>query len=262
MTRKLTDDERKLIAKLIDDAAKSGKLSKVSIAGKAGYDERTVRSVLAGNTASFETYQDVCGAVGLSIETILSQASTKNTAPEPVGGYSREMYAHYVGDYVTIRPKYDNASVIKSYQTRIFWNDAQGCYWFEERNRADSAFAHQGQLHIPRGSVCVYLVTMAGGWVRNAIVSQLIPGASEMRGLICSQFNIAGPAFAPVAAPIAYLKVSTIEPSYGELTKSDPNYDRYLAILQETVQNSYARFVLPPMPGPSLNVVPLTAQSA
>ena len=90
MARKLTDDERRVIAKAITDAPKADKLSNVSIAEKAGYDEHTVRNVLSGNTASYETYEHVCVAVGLRIETILSQASKKDTALEQVGGYSRE----------------------------------------------------------------------------------------------------------------------------------------------------------------------------
>jgi hypothetical protein len=82
-----------------------------------------------------------------------------------------------------------------------------------------------------------------------------------MRGLITSQYNMAGAAFAPVSAPIALLKMgANTEASLGELTKADRLYDTYLAILQETMQNSFARMALPPLPVASLNVVPLPSR--
>lgn len=168
------------------------------------------------------------------------------------------MYEHYLGEYITIRPKYSDTSIVKSYLTRIYWNDSLSCYCFEERNRLDAEYTQRGHLYIPLGSGCMYLMTIDKGWVRTVVVSQMVAGLVEMRGLITSQFNIAGPAYAPVSAPIAYIKVTAAaSPSFGELTKTDSNYEQYMRLLQETLQTTYARIALPPMPPVHPNVVPL-----
>jgi len=72
-----------------------------------------------------------------------------------------------------------------------------------------------------------------------------------MRGLITSQFNVIGASFAPVCAPIAFIRLDSAatDPAYGELSSSDRNYNKYLRILQETIQQSFVRVALPPMPG-------------
>jgi hypothetical protein len=135
------------------------------------------------------------------------------------------------------------------------------CNRFDEKDRIDPEYAHQGRLYIPAGSSCVYLMTIHRGWVRTVVVSQLGQGREMMRGLITSQYNMAGAAFAPVSAPIAFLKMgANTKASLGELTKADRLYDTYLAILQETMQNSFARTALPPLPATSLNVVPLPSR--
>jgi hypothetical protein len=178
-------------------------------------------------------------------------------AHETYGGYSRQMHDLYVGEYVTIRPKYADPGIIKSYITEIYWDSSLGCYSFNERDRSDPEYTHSGQLYIPIGSPCLYLLTIRRGWVRTIVVSQL--GQSKtMRGLITSLHNIAGPAFTPISAPIAFLKMhADMEVSVGELTKTDRMYDAYLGILHETLQSAFARIALPPTSATGPSIVPL-----
>jgi hypothetical protein len=264
MGRKLSEGHRRWLAQHIQNALDGLNWTRMRLAKKAGYDERTVRNVLAAYTAKFDTYANICRAVGLDVEALLASIPIdlpQESAPEVYGGYSRKIYERYLGNYVTIRPKYADPSIVKAYMTEITWDTTAGCYCFEERERIDAEYAHRGYLYFPAGSTCLYLMTIDKGWVRTVVVSQLSTGREIMRGMITSQYNVAGAAYAPVAAPIAYLKIGhNSTPSLGELTKTDRDYDRYLLVLQETMQNSFAHVSLPPMLLPSTNVVTLSAR--
>jgi hypothetical protein len=263
---KLSEEQRRRLSKLIEEAANANHWTKKKLAEKAGYDERTIRNVLACHAAKYETYANICSAVGLDIGKLVSGSgppgdARQGIAAEDLGGYTRKMHELYVGQYVTIRPKYADPTIIKSYVTEIWWDEASNCYCFEEKDRIDPEYAHRGYLYIPIGTSCLYLMTIHRGWVRTVIVSQLGKGRKVMRGLITSEYNMAGAAFAPVSAPIALLKMSAnTEVSLGELTKADRLYDTYLRILQETIQKSFAHIALPPLPAASLNVVSLSSR--
>jgi hypothetical protein len=66
----------------------------------------------------------------------------------------------------------------------------------------------------------MYFLTVNKGWVRTVLVSQPIGNTSILRGLILSQFNVAGANFAPVCSPIAYIKeqshTNPTNVAYGE----------------------------------------------
>lgn len=247
MARKLTREERAAIGKKALDAFKKRiSLTKVSLANDAKVDEKSVRSVLNGDSASFDAYDAVCLKLDLDITKILQglESEPLDRAPQALGGYSREFCSHYAGDYITIRPNYKDTTRVKAYLTNIDWN--QGCLRFEERGRQDEKFAQKGEIYMPPNSSCLYLVTITQGWVRTVLTSQLMPAMTEMRGLILSQFNIAGPAFGPVCAPIAYIKTEKPdEAALGEFGPTDANYDVYYRILQDAVRDSYALAAFP-----------------
>ena len=75
-----------------------------------------------------------------------------------------------------------------------------------------------------------------------------------LRGLILSQYNVAGANFAPVCSPIAYVREqSNAKPdgvSYGEIGSTDPQYERYATVIREIVSKAFVKVALPGNPIP------------
>jgi hypothetical protein len=90
----------------------------------------------------------------------------------------------------------------------------------------------------------MYLLTLDKGWVRTIIVSQLIGKASVMRGLILSQYNVSGNNFAPVCAPIVYIKDHAVaqDISCNEIVPSHPSYPKFASLLNEAVSQDFLSF--------------------
>lgn len=94
MPRKMTEEHRKLVAKCIEDALAERNWTKSKLAEKAGYDDRTVRNILSGYSAKYETYATICTAVGIDISKVIDSAfqgaGGQGIAPDLMGGYARK----------------------------------------------------------------------------------------------------------------------------------------------------------------------------
>jgi hypothetical protein len=220
-------------------------------AEQSKYDERTIRNVLNAVPTKYETVRDICATLKIDLDDVQRRLGGESNggvgiAPKSLGGYSREMYEQYIGDYVTIRPKYADPTVVKCYLTKIYWETAESCLKFEESDRPDMEFAQSGSIYIPPTSHCLYLMTIDKGWVRTIIITQMVR-TQMMRGLITSQFNIVGGAYSPVCAPIVYRKRGTeAGNAYGEIAKGHEQYERYIALLKETLLAPFVNFAVPP----------------
>jgi hypothetical protein len=78
----------------------------------------------------------------------------------------------------------------------------------------------------------------------------LIGKASIMRGLILSQYNVSGNNFAPICAPIVYIKNQEAAQDIlsSEVAPSDSAYSRFASLLCETVSQDFVKLVTPLAP--------------
>ncbi|MGA8495859.1 MAG: hypothetical protein WB764_10275 [Xanthobacteraceae bacterium] len=252
MREMLSDTQVKYVATLVKSAMMAKQLTATKVAKLAGYSDKVVRELLKGYAKPRNTVSEICAALTIDLDCVLRDAgiengnTTEESAPTECGGYSRKNYGHYIGAYTTIRPAYADPRILKCYRTDLSWDDSLSRLRFTELHR-DDEYGQNGHVYIAPGSAHLYLLTINRGWVRTVLVSQLVNNNRIMRGLILSQFNSGGASYAPVSAPIVYIKQSDAErgTTYGEITSESEHFARYLGLVRETVQRSFVRIVQP-----------------
>jgi hypothetical protein len=163
-------------------------------------------------------------------------------APVYMGAYTRAGVDHYIGSFLTVRPSFTLAGSIMAYRTDISWEDDWPSLVFQERDRPDKPFLHRGRLYIPASSMYIHLVSLTKGAMRMVMVSQLDP-AGQMRGLVTTLAK-RGAQLVPVSAPIVYLKRDEFAgAAVGEIGADNASHREYSQLLQETVEQGYARLV-------------------
>jgi hypothetical protein len=129
-----------------------------------------------------------------------------------------------------------------AYRTDIVWDDDWPSLLFQERDRPDKPFLHRGRLYIPAASMYIHLVSLTKGAMRMVMVSQLDPGG-QMRGLITT-LSKQRAQLTPVSAPIVYLKRDDFSSTaLGEIAAGHAAHGDYGALIQETVEQGYARLL-------------------
>ena len=258
---------------LIRTAMIEKKINQAELADAADCHEKTVQNLLAGRSVRQQTLFDVCMVLGLDYEAVRAtwageapggvaitgeRASAAelsnpgnpglggNISPVYMGAYTREGVDHYVGSFLTLRPDFVHPGHIMAYRTDIAWEPAWPSLTFEERDRPDPIYAHRGRVYIPASSMYVHLVSLTKGAMRMVVISQ--PDRSgTMRGIMTTQHK-AGAMLMPVAAPIIYAQRSRFEGvALGEIKPGNPAFPAYRKLLQETIEQGYARLVGAPV---------------
>jgi transcriptional regulator with XRE-family HTH domain len=248
---------------LIKTAMIEKKLTQAELADAADIHEKTIQNLLSGRSVRDQTLFDVCMVLGLDFDKVRAawtregRETQPRDAPEPepgasdgraapvyMGAYTRAGVDHYIGSYLTVRPSFGAAGSIMAYRTDVVWDDAWPSLLFQERDRPDKPFHHRGRLYVPASSMYVHLVSLTKGAMRMVMVSQLDP-AGEMRGLVTT-LSKQGARLMPVSAPIVYVKREDFAGvAFGEVVESNPSHPTYKALLDETVEQGYARLVTP-----------------
>ena len=261
---------------LIRTAMIEKKITQTELADAADCHEKTVQNLLAGKSVRQQTLFDICMVLGLDYELVRATWSgdapggvaitaeraggndgTNPTtagmggdiAPIYMGAYTRAGVDHYVGSYLTLRPDFTRPEHIIAYRTDIEWDSGWPSLVFEEKHRPDASYAHRGRVYIPASSMYIHLVSLTKGAMRMVVVSQPDRGGA-MRGIMTTQHK-AGAMLVPVSAPIIYTPRPDLDSlQLGEITPADTSHGDYHGLLQETVDQGYARMVtvaaLPP----------------
>ena len=232
------------------------KMTQAELADQADCHEKTVQNLLHGKPVRDQTLFDVAVVLGLDYAALkghwygampTSQPMDLRgdgglVAPTYMGAYTKAAVDHYIGSYLTLRPAFAKPDTIVAYRTDITWDPEWPSLLFEERDRPDANYSHRGRLYIPSSSMFIHLVSLTKGAMRMVLVSQ-IDREGEMRGLITT-LNKQRAQFMPVSAPIVYVKSATFSASsLGEHTSKSTVYGGYKKILDQTIEDGYARLV-------------------
>jgi hypothetical protein len=233
------------------------KMTQAELADAADCHEKTVQNLLAGRPVRDQTLFDVCMVLGLDFDKVKSAWVDEGRAtPEPngadtraapvyMGAYTRAGVDHYIGSYLTLRPSFSGAGRIFAYRTDIAWDEEWPSLLFQERDRPDKPFLHRGRLYIPASSMYIHLVSLTKGAMRMVMVSQLDP-IGYMRGLITT-LNKQRSLYMPVSAPIVYVKRDEFSATpLGEITPDHAAYAGYRQLIEETIDQGYARLIASP----------------
>jgi DNA-binding XRE family transcriptional regulator len=226
------DGKHSAALSLIKTAMIEKKMTQAELADAADIHEKTIQNLLSGRSVRDQTLFDAPEPDGVEARA----------APVYMGAYTRAGVDHYIGSYLTVRPSFTVPGAIMAYRTDIAWEDEWPSLVFQERDRPDKPFLHRGRLYIPASSMYVHLVSLTKGAMRMVMVSQLDPGG-QMRGLVTTLAKQRAQLM-PVSAPIVYLKRDEFSGlSLGEIGASDTSHRDYKQLLEETVEQGYARLV-------------------
>src|SRR5262245_49800619 len=239
---------------LIKTAMIEKKITQAELADAADCHEKTIQNLLAGRAVRDQTLFDVCMVLGLDFERVKGAwlgelrdaagpgATDGRAAPVYMGAYTRAGVDHYIGSYLTLRPSFSIADGIMAYRTDISWDDEWPSLLFQERDRPDKPYLHRGRLYVPASSMYVHLVSLTKGAMRMVMVSQLGPDG-QMRGLITT-LSKQRAQLMPVSAPIVYIKRDDFaDVALGEIVGGGTGHSEYRRILDETVEQGYARLI-------------------
>jgi Cro/C1-type HTH DNA-binding domain len=234
------------------------KLTQAELADASDCHEKTIQNLLGGRSVRDQTLFDVCMVLGLDFhglrdawhgETVAIATGPMElkgeggvVSPVYMGAYTRAAVDHYIGSYLTLRRAFSKPDMIIAYRTDITWDAEWPSLLFQERDRPDAPYSHRGRLYIPSSSMFIHLVSLTKGAMRMIVVSQ-IDRAGEMRGLITT-LNKQRATFTPVATPIIYARRDAFDADgLGEITPQNRFYKAYKALVDDTVDQGYARLI-------------------
>ena len=230
------------------------KMTQAELADAADCHEKTIQNLLSGRAVRDQTLFDVCMVLGLDFDKVKGawlrdgrdapepETNASRAAPVYMGGYTRGGVDHYIGSYLTVRRSFSLPDGIMAYRTEISWDEDWPSLLFQEHDRPDKPYLHRGRLYIPAASMYIHLVSLTKGSMRMVMVSQL-DATGHMRGLITTLHKQRA-ALVPVSTPIVYAKREAFAGvAFGEFGPDHPGHRPCRQLLEETVEQGYARLI-------------------
>jgi hypothetical protein len=141
------------------------------------------------------------------------------------------------------RPSFGDKDAIYAYQTEIIWDEQRSSLIFRESQRLDSEFTHHGDVSVPNQSGHIYLVTNSNGQYRLIILTRPTR-TGQMHGILTTLQAGRGAQLTPVAAPIALLPASAVNPiEFGRIAAGHHCYEPYRKALRRTLEEPFALFL-------------------
>lgn len=237
----LDDDQSRAIAGRIREELARRNLSRQGLADAARISISTLEKALAGaRPFTLGTLVKLERALEVSLRPATPVAGQ---APQALGAYSHAAVAWLEGDYLTLRPSFEQADAVFAYRTSIFWDQAASCLSFHEAARRDSAFTQSGQVSLSNQSGHVYLFTNNQGQLRLITLGRAtITG--EMYGLLSTLQSGTGGHLFPVAAPIVLAPLrGRADAQLGRVQPGDEPYGAYRALLDRALKERFVRLV-------------------
>jgi hypothetical protein len=244
-----TKDRRQAIAQKIDAYLKAKGLQRKKLVNdflplttlekvfQGEFSEKTLRKI--------EVLLDTTFAPGGATYT------NPGEAPQELGSYTLSMVDALQGDYLAVRPLFDQTRCLNAYIIRIAWDPAQARLVFTEHNRPDERHTQHGDVSIAFGSRFWNLVSMHMGSIR--VTTLFLPmGDGLCRGLIATISNPRGNVLLPAAAPMFLKRLAEGErPDVGYITADAPAFAEYQSILESVIAEDYGCLVPPPTLSPT-----------
>ena len=197
--------------------------SQRKLADKAMLGEATIFRLMKG---------DYSRKTLLKIEAILELDLTHTKAPAHSGatvssiqngGYLRELYDYYQGNYICVRPAFINQTHYTVYQMRIEWSEEEASLVFFDQNPRHE---QKGVITVPIGTQYLHFLTQDKGSVRLITAYHMPQNRNSLRGLSLTFANPKGHDFYPAAVPIVMRRITKQTQQWsglhGFIEKTDP----------------------------------------
>jgi transcriptional regulator with XRE-family HTH domain len=236
----LTAVQNEQIADRIRETMARRRISRKALAVEARISVSTLEKAMAGDRPfSLASVMRIEQALGIVLRA--PAVPTSLNAPPELGSYSRDAVSWLEGHYLTLRPCFEVTGSIHAYCTTIAWDGGRHCLQFSEGERFDSVNAQAGHVSLPALTGKIYLSTSQNGQLRLAILNS--PTRSrELAGLLLTL--TAGAPSHPVATPIVLVPRRT-EHAFGRITREDPAFPAYQALLREARKKVHVHDIPP-----------------
>lgn len=197
-------------AKRLERALRNKGWTRVQLAAKTGYDEKTIRNVLSGDPVRDQTIIDV--SQSLEIEPQLENTlGDVDVADDAFGGYLRHTHRNYEGFFRAYRRSFTRPGEIYKSIYHMYWDSAADHFVFSEYYQLDSdekfgAKAHEGSVYMSSYTSLIHLMTVYEGSIRLATLTKMREVEGVMRGTIQTQSESLM-FFQPTVAPLVLVKL-------------------------------------------------------
>jgi transcriptional regulator with XRE-family HTH domain len=219
----MSEDRDPIVARIRDELARRG-WSQARLAEHALLGDATIFRFFRGDY-TVKTLRRVEQALGLDLDAEKSRGHEESRVANVVnGGYHRDLYGYYEGEYICLRPAFVEPDHYTVYQMDIYWSDIGPGLMFRDKN---PGYEQGGQIMVPIGTPFLHFLTMSSGSARLMTVYHMARGKSVMRGLSLTISNLgAGADLHPAATPILIHRIDEGHPQWRGLTglrrKDDP----------------------------------------
>src|SRR5579872_6294052 len=135
----MTDDsdlsapESRALARRVREELARRRISRQRLADQAKISLSTLEKALAGSRPfTLATLIRLEQALGAALRPTTSGSGQ---APDALGAYTRAAASWLEGDYLTLRPSFEDTEAIYAYRTVIAWDEAAACLVFREAAR-------------------------------------------------------------------------------------------------------------------------------
>jgi transcriptional regulator with XRE-family HTH domain len=245
----LSDAQSRAVAAVIREEIARRRISRQRLADQAKISISTLEKALAGRRPfTLTTTIRLEEALGVSLRTRQHEVppappAHNGVARGDLGSYARASVSWIEGRYLTVRPSFGDKDAIYAYQTEIAWDEQRSSLIFRESQRLDSEFTHHGDVSVPNQSGHIYLVTNSNGQYRLIILTRPTR-TGQMHGILTTLQAGRGAQLTPVAAPIALLPASAVNPiEFGRIAAGHHCYEGYRKALRRTIEEPFALFL-------------------
>ena len=246
----LSDDQSRAVAALIREELARRRMSRQRLADHAKISISTLEKALAGRRPfTLTTTIRLEEALGVSLRALRQEAPVTSmhngVARGDLGSYARASVSWIEGRYLTVRPSFGDKDAIYAYQTEIAWDEQRSSLIFRESQRLDAEFTHHGDVSMPNQSGHIYLLVNSNGQYRLIILTRPTPARSgRMHGILTTLLAGRGAQLMPVAAPIALIPASAVNPiEFGRIAAGHRCYESYRKALRRTLEEPFALFL-------------------
>jgi transcriptional regulator with XRE-family HTH domain len=239
-----TELSQAIAARVREELARR-RLSRQALADLAKISISTLEKALAGRRpftlATTIRLEEALGAT-LRAPTRATAVSSAGLAPESLGAYSRTAVTWLEGEYLTLRPSFEDPAAVYAYRTEIAWDESSSSLAFREAAREDADFTQKGSVSLSNQSGHIYLITSEQGQFRLVMLGRPAIGG-EMYGMLSTLQAGQGSHLTPAAAPIALIPMRRVtDPAFGRVIAGGARYDDYRATLSRVTDKGFARF--------------------
>jgi transcriptional regulator with XRE-family HTH domain len=192
-------------AKKLQRALRNKQWTRIFLAEKTGYDEKTIRNVLSGESVRDHTIIDICEALG--IEPIFEEDfDSIDVAKDDYGGYLRSTHRIYETFYNFYRRDTLDERVIYKTIIEVNWDRSERRLSFKEYYRRNAVTPpvvnfHTGPVYISPHTHLLHMLTFFEGSVRLLTLTKLRKFEGIMRGALLTQTETVA-FYQPTVSPV------------------------------------------------------------